>query len=110
MPSASGQIGRPRALTAPRTFIRRRPFRSAALSTKNESITGVTRDANGNTLGFCVVQLFRTPSDVLVREVASDAAGNYAFDNPGSGPFYIVAYKTGVPDVAGTTVNTIIAV
>lgn len=68
----------------------------------------MTKDAAGAALGNCVVQLFRTPSDVLVIEKTSDASGNYWFDNPGSGPFYIVAYKPGAPDVAGTTVNTII--
>lgn len=111
MPIAKGQNGRPGVLAVPGDrFLRTRPFRSQALSTKNETITGVTKDAAGSALGNCVVQLFRTPSDVLVCEQASDASGNYLFENPGSGPFYIVAYKPGAPDVAGTTVNTLVAV
>jgi hypothetical protein len=46
---------------------------------------------------------------MLAQNGLSDALGNFTFDNPGSGPFYIVAYKVGSPDVAGTTVNTLTA-
>ena len=110
MPIASGQKGRPGVLAIPGDrFGKMHPFRSPQLSTKNEIIAGVTQDSTGAALGSCVVQLFRTPSDTLVQELTSDASGNYQFDNPGSGPFYVVAYKQGVPDVAGTTVNTLIA-
>ena len=111
MPIATGQRGRPGAQALPGDrFLRTRPFRSPPLSTKNETISGVTRDSAGAALGACIVQLFRTPSDSAAQEIISDASGNFSFDNPGSGPFYIVAYKAGAPDLAGTTVNTIVAV
>lgn len=111
MPILNGQCGRPGALAIPGDrFLRTKPFRAPVLSTKNEAIGGVTRDADGAALGNCVVQLFRTPSDSLVVEKVSDASGNYLFENPGSGPFYVVAYKQGTPDTAGTTVNTLVAV
>ena len=111
MPVANGQRGRPGALAIPGDrFGKLHPFRSPKLSTKNETISGVTQDSTGAALGSCVIQLFRTPSDTLVGEMVSDASGNYQFDNPGSGPFYIVAYKQGAPDVAGTTVNTLVAI
>lgn len=110
MPIANGRRGLSNVLAIPGDrFLRTKPFRSQPFSTKTETISGVTRDSNGSALGSCVVQLFRTPSDVLVCEKVSDVSGNYLFENPGSGPFYIVAYKQGSPDVAGTSVNTLIA-
>lgn len=74
------------------------------------TITGVTRDSSGNPLGNCELDLFLTDVDMLVQQQTSDASGNFSFTNPGSGPFYIVAYKPGAPDVAGTTVSTLVAV
>lgn len=76
----------------------------------NYSITGVTKDSTGAVLPNCKVELFITARDVAIAERVSDASGNFAFDMPGTGPFYIVAYKAGSPDVAGTTVNTLVAV
>jgi hypothetical protein len=73
----------------------------------NFRISGVTRDSGGTILGSARVELFVTSMDVSIAEKISDASGNFAFDMPGTGPFYLVAYKTGSPDIAGTTVNTI---
>lgn len=86
------------------------PFRSPPLDTRNPRITGVTRDSTSAVLGGCVVQLFRTIDDLLMGEAVSDATtGYYTLSAVGPGPFYIVAYKAGSPDVAGTTVNTLTA-
>ena len=73
-------------------------------------IAGVTKDSAGSALGGCTVSLYRTPSDELVQRVTSDGAGAYAFQpvNNGNGPYYVVAYKAGVPDVAGTSVNSLL--
>jgi hypothetical protein len=76
----------------------------------NFSIIGVTRDSAGAILGACRVELYPTARDVSIAETVSDGSGNFAFDMPGTGPFYLVAYKQGSPDVAGTTVNTILPV
>lgn len=86
-----------------------KPFRSQPFSTYNASITGVTRDSSSVALGNCVVQLFRTLDDLSLGETVSDGSGNYQiFPVPNvGGPYYIVAYKAGSPDVAGTTVNTL---
>jgi len=46
-------------------------------------------------------------NDAFIEEQVSDGAGNFLFYPPDSGPYYIVAYKAGAPDVAGTTVNTL---
>lgn len=72
-------------------------------------VYGVTKDSAGVALGDCVVQLFTTFDDAIVQERMSDASGNYEF-NVGLGRvYYVVAYKAGAPDVAGTTVNTLVA-
>lgn len=75
------------------------------------TLSGVTRDSAGAVLAGCVVDMFRTTDDVLVGATISDGAGVYTLPVSGpGGPFYLVAYKVGVPDVAGTSVNTLIAI
>ena len=87
-----------------------KPFRSQPFSQNAHTrITGITKDSAGVALPACTVDLFSTPQDLFVATTVSDGSGNYAFENPGSPPFYIVAYKVGAPDVAGTTVNTLAA-
>lgn len=73
----------------------------------NAQIVGITRDSTGTVLGSCVIDLFVTGSDQVVASTVSGADGSFTFGNPGTGPFYLVAYKVGSPDVAGTTANTI---
>lgn len=71
-------------------------------------IVGKTRDSAGAILGSCVVQLFRTSNDMIVGDAVSNADGNYYVK--GAVPnvdHYIVAYKAGAPDLAGTTLNTL---
>lgn len=111
MPIAANASGRAVSKAAPfvRSVTNGLSFRKTVLSTKNEQITGVSRNNAGAALGTCVVKLFRTPSDVLAAQTTSDASGNFTFDNPGSGPFYIVCYKAGSPDVSGTGLNTVVA-
>lgn len=88
-------------------FLRGEHFRSSNFSTHNATISGVTKDAAGVALDNCTVQLFRTVDDSFRSEVISDGAGNYLLYPDVTGPFYIVAYKVGSPDVSGTTVNTL---
>jgi hypothetical protein len=76
------------------------------------TIAGVTKDCtHGNVpLANCVVHLFRTSDDVKVATTVSDAGGNYSFSLIEDGnTYYAVAYKAGSPDLAGTTVNTLVA-
>ena len=70
-------------------------------------VTYDAKDSAGAVLGNVEVVLYST-IDVVIGSQYSDASGNFSFQNPGTGPFYIVAYKTGSPDVAGTTVNTLL--
>lgn len=73
-------------------------------------IFGVTRDSTGTILGSCNVQLFETATDRYVADTTSDAAtGEYEFRSASlSTAYFVVAYKAGSPDVAGTTVNTLV--
>jgi len=74
------------------------------------AISGVTKDSAGAALGDCEVHLFYTVTDNIVGVIRSDANGNYQFLVGPSLSCYAVAYKVGSPDVAGTTVNTLVAV
>jgi hypothetical protein len=70
---------------------------------------GVTRDQYGVPVGGVTVQLFRTSDDVLMMELVSDVNGNFLLQSVSTGVgHYIVAYKSGSPDIFGTTVNTLI--
>lgn len=74
-------------------------------------ISGVTRDGSGNPLGSCVVQLFRTSDDAILEEKTSGVDGSFYFDVADMvTQHYIVAYKAGSPDRAGTTLNTLVGV
>ena len=71
-------------------------------------ITGITRDSNGTPLGSVEVHVFRTSDDVEVAQVTSNALGVFSIQVQGGIAHYIVAYKTGTPDRAGTTLNTLV--
>jgi hypothetical protein len=78
----------------------------------NFVISGVTRDSTGSPLGSCKVELFETATDKKANETYSDGSGNFTFTVHfnDTQQFYLVAYKNGSPDVAGTTIDEIQAV
>lgn len=73
-------------------------------------LTGTTKDSTGAALGACTVDWFNTADDTKLGTTTSDANGLYEFRSAGQPPnaYYLVAYKVGSPDVAGTTVNTLV--
>lgn len=74
-------------------------------------ISGITKDSLGVALPACTVSLFRTSDNLFIQSVVSDGSGNYSFPGVGCGEtYYVVAYKAGSPDVAGTTINTLVGV
>ena len=75
-------------------------------------IGAVTKDKNsGAAIAGCTVKLYRTVDDVVVATTTSDGSGNYAFwVNNSVDNYYARAYKTGSPDIAGTTLNTLTGV
>ena len=70
-------------------------------------IRGTTKDSTGAALASVALELFRVDG-TLVERLTSDGSGNYVTSPVGLGQLYQVdAYKTGSPDVAGTTANTL---
>lgn len=76
----------------------------------NKTLSGVSKDSTGAALGNCTVMIFRTEDRSLVAETISDASGNWSVPMLKGGPFFAVEYKSGSPDVAGTSVNTLVPV
>lgn len=76
------------------------------------TISGQTLNSSINPLGGCTVTLFQTGTNLEIASQVSDGGGNYAFRLQAltTATFYVVAYLPGSPDVAGTTVNTLVGV
>jgi hypothetical protein len=74
-------------------------------------IAGVTRDVYGTVITGALVRLFRTSDSLLVATVVSDAVdGEFMLPTPYyPDAHYVVASKSGTPDVAGTSVQTLVA-
>lgn len=77
---------------------------------QSKKVIGTTKDASGNPLGSCIVQAFATVDDTFLGQTVSDTAGYYVLPVFYTAAIYLVAYKAGGSDVAGTSVNTIIPV
>lgn len=75
----------------------------------NKFLKGVCRDADSNVVANAIVQGFRTVDDVYTGQTVSLNDGTYILptDNAAGVQHYLVAYKPGSPDIAGTTVNTL---
>lgn len=73
-------------------------------------IIGQCKDADGNGVSGATVQGFRTSDDAFVGETTADSSGFYMLGTPNltATAHYLVAYRTGSPDIAGTTVNTLL--
>lgn len=71
-------------------------------------IMGQCKDSGGSPVSGAVVQCFLTAGDVLASETTSNTDGSYEARTPYPGQaHYLVAYRPGSPDIAGTTVNTL---
>lgn len=84
-------------------------FDQAAGASSRFGFTGVTRDQYGSAVGSCAVKLYRTSDDMLLDSQVSDPSGNFLLSTayyPDT--HYIVAHKTGSPDIDGVTPNTLI--
>jgi hypothetical protein len=76
------------------------------LGAQNMMLSGISRDAAGAALGGVTVNVFRTPDNTLVDSTVSDGSGNWSLLANTYGPFYFVEYKSGSPDVFGTSKNS----
>jgi len=110
MPPFAGNRGT-LGVPSTKTLVPVRSFRGIPIMGPDQhfTITGVTRDSTGAALGSCVVDLFRTVDDSVAGRTVSDASGNYKIEATPALTHYAVAYKAGSPDVAGTTVNTLVS-
>jgi hypothetical protein len=73
-------------------------------------LSGITRDVYGTVLPGATVRLFRTSDSLLVSTVTSGADGAFMAPTPYyPDAHFIVASKSGTPDVAGTSVQTLVA-
>ena len=84
-------------------------FDQAAGATSRYVFRGVTRDQYGSAVGTCSVLLYLTSTNVLIDSATSDPAGNFELATTAyPDTHYIVAHKTGSPDIDGVTPNTLI--
>jgi hypothetical protein len=72
------------------------------------TITGITRDYNGDVLIGAAVRAFLTSNDTLAGADVSNGFGEFAVTVATGGEHYLVCYKDGSPDVHGISVNTLI--
>lgn len=77
-------------------------------------IAGITKNSSGAPLAGCTVKIYATATDTVRSDVTgagvqvSDANGAYSFEMNDATTSYCRAYLPGAPDVAGTTVNTLV--
>lgn len=83
---------------------------SMALLPVRWRVSGTTKNSAGTAIGSCIVDLFCTTDDAKVDSTISDTTivGAFSFSVGLSLAYYAVAYLAGSPDVAGTTVNTLV--
>lgn len=101
-----GSLGADVALLAPVEWSLYDP---AAGASSRYAFVGITRDQYGSPLGACTVKLYRTSDDALLDTTTSDSTGAFLLNTPYyPDAHYMVAHKSGSPDVDGVTVNTLI--
>jgi len=83
---------------------------SSSGASSRYGVSGITRDIYGSPLGGVTVKIFKTSDDSLISTIVSDAnTGAFIVTTPYyPDTHYIVTYKTGSPDVFGTSANTLI--
>jgi hypothetical protein len=73
-------------------------------------LRGTCKDSGGTPVANAIVQAFVTATDAFAGEVQGNTDGTYTLgvEQGKSTAHYLVAYKAGSPDTAGTTVNTLL--
>jgi hypothetical protein len=98
----------PRDLSFPDLF---EPFSCDGEGTQSRNfLRGTCKDSVGTPVANAIVQAFVTATDAFVGEVQGNNDGTYMLgvEQAKTTPHYLVAYKAGSPDIAGTTVNTLL--
>ena len=73
-------------------------------------LRGTCKDSGGTAVANAIVQGYVTATDAYLGEVQGNTDGTYSLGVEASKATtcYLVAYKAGSPDIAGTTVNTLL--
>lgn len=73
-------------------------------------LRGTCKDSGGTPVANAIVQAFRTSDDAYAGAVQGNNDGTYLLgvEQSKATAHYLVAYKAGSPDIAGTTVNTLL--
>ena len=71
-------------------------------------VSGSTYNSIGVLINTIELDLFDSGTDTVVYQYTSGSSGDYSLPCYYLGPFYVVAYQAGSPDIAGTTVNTLV--
>lgn len=73
-------------------------------------LRGLCVDASDVPVANAIVQAFVTATDAFAGEVQANTDGTYVLgvEQSKATAHYLVAYKPGSPDIAGTTVNTLL--
>lgn len=77
------------------------------------TLTITTQDAVGQLLPFCGVTVFRTADNSVAAQGVSDSNGSYTVGASSALQHFAVIYKVqgaGLPDIFGTSVNTLVPV
>lgn len=69
---------------------------------------GFSRDASGGVIAGVTVKCMLTSTDTKQSEAVSDVNGLFVVSTAEAGGHYLIFYKTGTPDISGTTVNTLL--
>jgi len=74
------------------------------------SCAAPVKTRGGTPVAGAIVQAFVTATDAFAGEVQGNTDGTYTLgvEQSKATPHYLVAYKVGSPDIAGTTVNTLL--
>ena len=95
---------------AVRKYTATEPANSTWYTEESPAISGVTRDNTGAVLVSCTVYLFRTSDLAYIGTVTSNAiTGAYTFQvGDPTITYFVVAFKSGAPDVQGVTDKTLV--
>lgn len=72
-------------------------------------LSGISMDSVGAALPGCTVNVFATGTNLHQGTTVSDSQGAWTMTviGPAGMTFFLVEYLAGLPDVAGTSVNTL---
>ena len=84
--------------------------RNFTLTIGTYTISDITRDAGGDVIGNCTVQLFRTLDKAFITETTSSASGAYSFTvNSKVRQHFLIGYKSGTPNRFGASDRNVLA-